>query len=191
MKATALEPFLPVTLTPVGTTVDDRPRTSTAVETDGGASDEFVTYTDDRHGYRLAYPADWSAEPDPSGVTLESQRSGAGAAVFVEADGTDPSVCAAAFLAELANDDHVHTLELLGHHERMLGDGPPSVVVDCTYVGDSGERWWLSYLFARGDHAGYTLGVDWNDASGFEATAERIVASFALEPTDRSRKPNQ
>lgn len=192
MKATALEPFLPVTLTPAGTTADDRPLTPLTVETDGGSGEgEFAEYTDDRHGYRLAYPADWVAEPDPSGVTLESHRSGAGAAVFVEENGVDPSTCAAAFLAELANDDHVHTLELLGHHERKLGERPPGVVVDCTYVGDSGERWWLSYLFARGDRASYTLGVDWNDATGFEATAERIVTSFALEPTDRSRKPTQ
>lgn len=193
MKATALDPFLPVTLTPAGTTADEPYRTPASVETDGGSNDEpeFAVYTDDRYGYRLAYPADWSVEPDPSGVVLESRRSGAGAAVFVETSPFDPAACAATFLAELANDDHVHSLELRGHREREPGDDHQGVVVDCTYVGDSGDRWWLSYLFARDDHTGYTLGVDWNDTTGFEATAERIVASFALEPLDRSRKPKQ
>ncbi|EMA35794.1 hypothetical protein [Halococcus hamelinensis] len=193
MKATALEPFLPAALTPAGTTADERFRTPTTVETDGGSSDEpeFAVYTDDRYGYRLAYPADWSVESDLSGVVLESRRSGAGAAVFVETTRFDPAACAATFLTELADDDHVHSLELRSHRERKPGDDHQGVVVDCTYVGDSGERWWLSYLFARDDRTGYTLGVDWNDTTGFEATAERIVASFAFEPLDRSRNPTR
>jgi hypothetical protein len=157
------------------------------IETDGGlvGGDEDGTalrmYTDDEYGYSLAYPADWAVEPDSGGgATFEAPRSAAGATVFVEESGLTPEASAAAFLDDLAADEHVHARELLAQQDVRLESGQTGQVVECAYVGDSHERWRLSYLFVRADDTGYTLGIDWNDTSEFDATATAMVESFTL-----------
>lgn len=138
------------------------------------------TYSNEEYGYSLAYPADWSVEPDSDGgATFAAPQSAAGAAVFVEKHEHTPATAAAAFLDELAADEHVHALELLAQRETVLQSGQPGHVVECTYAGDSSVRWWLAYLFAREADTGYTVGVDWND-DAVTATASAILESFAL-----------
>lgn len=156
-----------------------------SVEADGGPFDGdtpmLSTYIDDEYGYSLAYPAEWSIKRDPDGgTTFEASRSTTGATVFVERSGLAPEASAAAFLAELAADEHVHALEVLAQRDTRLKSGQTGRVVVCAYVSDSCDRWRLSYLFARMDGIGYTLGIDWNDTAECDATATAMVESFAL-----------
>jgi hypothetical protein len=165
----------------------DTEHAGATIETDGGVvgRDEdgtaLRTYTDDEFGYSLAYPADWSVEPDLNGgTTFEAPRSAAGAAVFIEENRLTPEAAAAAFLDDLAADEHVHARELLAQQDVRLESGQTGRVVECTYADDSRKRWRLSYLFVRADGTGYTLGIDWNDTSEFDATATAMVESFTL-----------
>lgn len=166
---------------------DDTEHAVATIETDGGRAvrddDEtaFRTYTDGEYGYSVAYPHDWVVEPDAGGgATFEAPRSAAGAAVFVEEGELSPETAATAFLGELDADEHINTLELLAQRDTRLQSGQSGRVVECAYAGDAHERWRLSYLFVCADGTGYTLGIDWNDATGFDATAAAMVESFAL-----------
>lgn len=145
---------------------------------------EFTTYTDERHGYSVAYPTDWSAEIDPSGVAFDAPGpESAGAEVFVDDVHTTLSVYVASFLDELVADKHVHALQQFDGHDVWLG-GRRGHVVKCAYVGDDPEeRWRLSYLFVLAGETGYTVGVDWETSSDgdFERTAARIIESFTLD----------
>ena len=147
-----------------------------------GDARTLATYTDDEYDYTIAYPNDWSVEQDSgNGTTFEAPApSSAGAVVFVESDGLTATDAAAAFLDELDTDENVRALELLAQRDTQLENGQTAQVVECAYIDDSCEPWWLSYLFVRDDDTGYTVGVDWNDAA-FDATAAAMLASFALE----------
>lgn len=165
----------------------DAEHAGATIETDGGrvVRDEdktsFRTYTDRGYDYSVAYPADWAVEPElGGGVTFESPRSAAGAAVFVEENGLTPAESATAFLAELDADEHVHGRELLAQRDVHLTSGQNGRAVKCAYVGGSHERWQLLYLFVRVVETSYTVGIDWHDATGFDATATTMVESFAL-----------
>lgn len=159
------------------------------VETDGGLVDgdtaALQTYTDDENDYSLAYPTDWSVEPDmDGGATFEAPRSAAGAAVFVEKNvGLASKAPAAMFLDELDADEHVHALKLVSQEDIQLESGQTGQVLECAYVGDSCKRWRLAYLFVRIDDTVYTLGIDWNDTAEFDTTAAAMVESFALGAT--------
>lgn len=168
----------------------DTEHAEVTIETDGGRTvrDEddtaFRTYTDSEYGYSVAYPADWSVESDSGGgATFETSRSAAGAAVFVEEHGLSPVASAAAFLDELAADEHIRALEPLAQRDTRLQSGQTGRIIECTYVGDSCDQWRLMYLFARRDDTGYTLGIDWDDATGLDAMATMMVKSFALKAT--------
>lgn len=173
---------------------------TSGIETDGGQMDDnalaFSTYTDDEYGYSLAYPTDWTVERDSDGTTFEAPRSSAGAVVFVEEGGLTPKASAVAFLADLADDEHVHALDVLTRREIRLKTGQTGRIIECAYVGDSHKRWRLSYLFVAVKSTGYTVGVDWSDAVDFETVAARIVESFAVEENrlneqNRSRKKDE
>ena len=170
----------------------DRPGgedTNPALETDGGTggkTDEaFRTYTDDEYGYTLAYPADWSVEPDPDGgVTFEAPESTVGVTVFVERGARlTPEASAEAFLAELRTDEHVRALELAAPRSVRSKTDQTAALIECSYSDESCERWWLEYLFVRHENVSYTLGIDWSDTVSFGTTADAIVASFTLDAT--------
>lgn len=178
---------------PIGRGVSQRRRMNRrvrgpVVETDGGSmtdATELTTYTDERHGYSVAYPAGWSVEIDSSGVALDApSHESVGAEVFVDnVDGTLTEYVESFFEA-LAADDHVSAVERLDGRDVWLASGQRGHILECSYVVDSpGERWRLAYLFALAGATGYTVGVDWEASEGFTATAAEILGSFALERT--------
>ncbi|WP_137289178.1 hypothetical protein [Natronorubrum halophilum] len=149
-----------------------------------GSISSFETYADDEYGYRLAYPATWSAKAEPAGGTSFDDRTGsAGATVSVD-EGGDLTLAdyVAGFLETLAADEHVRAIERLDRRDVFLESGGMGRVVDYAYWGEpDGERWRLTYLFVREGETGYVLGVDWNDDDGLDELAARIVESFAVE----------
>ncbi len=158
------------------------------IKTDGGVTDgdgvTLRTYTGDKYGYSLAYPADWSVDPDlDGGATLETSRNAVGVAMFIE-EGVrlTPKAFAAVFLDELDADKHIHALELVTQEDVRLRSGQTGQVLECVYVSDSCKRWRLLYLFVCDNDTGYTLGIDWNDndTTEFETTATTMIESFAL-----------
>ena len=161
----------------------DRPRGAERADGRAAAKDtELATYTDEEHGYRLEYPANWSVEADAGGATtFRDVASRTGAVVVVESVNGDLATYVEAFRATLAADDHVHDLEQLDRRTVMLPGGHRGRVVECAYVGDEpDERWRLTYLFVVTGTTGYTVGVDWAADADCEAVARTVVESFAL-----------
>ncbi|WP_231188365.1 hypothetical protein [Haladaptatus sp. DYF46] len=142
----------------------------------------FRTYTDDEYGYRIAYPAEWLVEAEPTGgASFGTRRGSAGAVVYVD-EGLALTLgeYVAAFLDELAADEYVRAVEALNRRDVALEAGGTGRAVEYAYRNAFDERWRLAYLFVLDGTTGYTLGVDWNDADRLEAVAARIVESFAL-----------
>lgn len=142
----------------------------------------FKTYTDNEYGYRVAYPAEWLVEAEPTGgASFGTRGSSAGAVVYVD-EGLALTLgeYVAAFLDDLVADEYVRTVEVLDRRDIALEAGETGRVVEYAYRNACDERWQLAYLFVLDGTTGYTLGVDWNDADRLEAVAARIVESFAL-----------
>lgn len=159
------------------------------IETDGGRTGrdehaaEFSTYTNDEYRYSLAYPDNWSVEPDPDGGTA-FEGPAAGAAVFVkESGGMTPETSTAVFLDELDADKHVHALEVVAQRDTQLPSGQSARVVECIYTSDSCEQWRLLYLFVHTDDTDYIVGIDWNETTKFDTPATAMAESFTLKAT--------
>ena len=172
-----------------GRSEDDEDGTEDNGGTDGeqsGGKMTYRTYTDDEYGYRLAYPAEWFVEGEPTGGTSFGTHEGsAGAVVYVD-EGLDLTLreYVGAFLNDLAADDHVRETEALDRRDIALDGGGAGRVVEYAYWNElCDERWRLAYLFVLDGTTGYTFGVDWNDADSFREIAVRIVESFALGAT--------
>ena len=157
-----------------------------ADEDDSDGTMRYRTYTDDEYDYRVVYPADWTVEAEPpGGASFGAQVGSAGAVVYID-EGINLTLgeYVAAFLDDLAADEHVRAVEALDRRDIMLESGGTGRAVEYAYQnGTVDERWRLMYLFVLDGTTGYTLGVDWNDTDRLEAVAARIVESFALGAT--------
>lgn len=131
-----------------------------------------------------------SSAGDGATASAGASTADVGAVVFVDrklAVRGSPSLQAyvAAFLDELRDDAHVHSLEVQSRRDVTLSGEWQGQVVECAYVGEGpAERWRLLYLFVVDGDTGYTVGVDWNDALPVGDLAATIVGSFDL--ADRS-----
>lgn len=166
--------------------IDDR-----HIATDGGTVYEnddtvFTAYTSDEYHYRIEYPTGWAVETDPPGGMFFSARNGGSESAFVFVDeeaevGISLAEYVDGFFAELTADEYIHDLERQEERTTTLSSGQSGTIIEFTYTDDAPcEQWCCTYCFAIAEGTGYTIGVDWEAAEEFAASATRIIDSFAL-----------
>lgn len=167
--------------TPTATPTADETTTQQTTATGGP---ELTTYENERYGYRIQYPAEWSVNENASRVKFASDSEESQLWIdIIDELGQNDTLDQFVDLAISKTRDRMSDTEVLDDYGVTLSSGQPAHVVEFRYSIDTGETVRSTYLATLHEERAYEVEFGYWDTNYTEAAeqlATSLIDSFAL-----------